>query len=50
MKQLFVFALAISFIACNDADKKDESKIEPVTDNNPLLTEEEKKSRLAIII
>ena len=44
MKQLFVFALAISFVACNDADKKDESKIEPVTDNNPLLTEEEKKA------
>ena len=44
MKQLFILMLAIGFIACNDDEKKEETKIEPVSDNNPLLTEEEKKA------
>ena len=45
MRQIFVFALAISLFACNDnsTEEKEETKIEPVTDNNPLLTEEERK-------
>jgi hypothetical protein len=45
MKRLFVIAVAISLFACNNdsTDKKEETKIEPVTDNNPLLTEDEKK-------
>ncbi|HJS55221.1 MAG TPA: DUF1080 domain-containing protein [Chitinophagaceae bacterium] len=44
MKQIFVFALAMLMIACdnNSAEKKEETKIEPVSEN-PLLTEEEKK-------
>lgn len=44
MKQFFVLALAVCFIACNDAGKKEEAKVEPVADNNSLLTEEEKKA------
>jgi hypothetical protein len=45
MKKILVIALAISFIACNDnsSEKKEETKIEPVTNSNPLLTEEEQK-------
>src|SRR5258705_13218807 len=43
MKQILVFVLAASFIACNNnsSEKKEETKIEPVT--NPLLTPEEQK-------
>lgn len=43
MKQIFVFAVAISLIACSDnsSEKKEETKIEPVI--NPLLTPEEQK-------
>src|SRR6188768_516391 len=45
MKKILVFALVISFIACNDnsSDKKEETKIEPVANNNLLLTPEEQK-------
>src|SRR4029078_6780948 len=45
MKQILVFAMAISLIACNNnsSEKKEETKIEPVTNNNPLLTDEEQK-------
>ena len=44
MRRLFVFAFAMSLLACNDdtTEKKEETKIEPVTEN-PLLTDEEKK-------
>ena len=43
MRLILVFALAISFIACNDhsSEKKEETKSEPVI--NPLLTDEEQK-------
>jgi len=43
MKKILVFALAISLIACNDNStvKKEETKMEPVT--NSLLTPEEEK-------
>ena len=45
MKQILVFAMAISLIACNNnsSEKKEETKIEPVTNSNPLLTDEEQK-------
>ena len=44
MKQIFSFALAIFLIACNNAnDKKEETKIEPMNNSNPLLTDEEQK-------
>ena len=45
MRLILAFAVAISFIACNDnsSEKKEETKIEPVTNNNPLLTDEEQK-------
>lgn len=43
MKNLLFLILAITFIACNDnsPEKKEEAKIEPVT--NPLFTPEEEK-------
>lgn len=43
MKKILVFVLAVSFIACNDnsSEKKEETKIEPVT--NSLLSQEEQK-------
>ena len=45
MKKILVLALAVSFIACNDnsSEKNEETKIEPMTNSNPLLTEEEQK-------
>jgi hypothetical protein len=45
MKQILVFAMAISLIACSDnsSEKKEETKIETVTNDNPLLTPEEQK-------
>ena len=35
MRRLFVFALAMSLFDCNDnsTEKKEETKIEPVTEN-----------------
>lgn len=43
MKKILVFVLAVSFIACNDnsSEKKEETKIEPVT--NSLLSRKNKK-------
>ena len=45
MKPTLTLALAISLIACNDnaAEKTEETKTEPVTNNNPLLTADEQK-------
>ncbi len=45
MKRLLLYALAISFIACNNnsAEKKEEAKTETVSTSPDILSEEEKK-------
>ena len=44
MKQFLVLAAAVCFVACNsNSDKKDKDDIQPTTNSNPLLTDEEQK-------